>query len=109
MLDWLSDNRALVAAVIILCLVSSFFSSIFYGLKQTRLREKDQVFGDPERTVGGWFWAVCGVSTLLLVWFYFSWGSARAFFPQAANELCQVAKLHEAVSPVTSSLALESR
>ena len=109
MLDWLSDNRALVAAVIILCLVTSFFASIFYGLKQTRLREKDQVFGDPERTVGGWFWAVCGVSTLLLVWFYFSWGSARAFFPQAANELCQVAKLHEAVSPVTSSLAIESR
>ena len=109
MLDWLSDNRALVAAVIILCLVASFFASIFYGLKQTRLREKDQVFGDPERTVGGWFWAVCGVSTLLLVWFYFSWGSARAFFPQAANELCQVAKLHEAVSPVTSSLAIESR
>ena len=109
MLDWLSDNRALVAAVIILCLVGSFFASIFYGLKQTRLREKDQVFGDPERTVGGWFWAVCGVSTLLLVWFYFSWGSARAFFPQAANELCQVAKLHEAVSPVTSSLAIESR
>ena len=67
MLDWLSDNRALVAAVIILCLVGSFFASIFYGLKQTRLREKDQVFGDPERTVGGWFWAVCGVSTLLLV------------------------------------------
>ena len=55
MFDWLSDNRALVAAVIILCLVSSFFASIFYGLKQTRLREKDQVFGDPERTVGGWF------------------------------------------------------
>lgn len=109
MLEWLSDNRAVVAAIIILFLVGSFFASIFYGIKQTRLREKDQVFGDPERTVGGWFWAVCGVSTLLLVWFYFSWGSARAFFPQAANELCQVAKLHEAVSPVTSSLAIESR
>jgi taurine transport system permease protein len=108
-LEWLSDNRAVVAAIIILLLVGSFFASIFYGIKQTRLREKDQVFGDPERTVGGWFWAVCGVSTLLLVWFYFSWGSARAFFPQAANELCQVAKLHEAVSPVTSSLAIESR
>lgn len=109
MLEWLSDNRAVVAAIIILLLVGSFFASIFYGIKQTRLREKDQVFGDPERTAGGWFWAVCGVSTLLLVWFYFSWGSARAFFPQAANELCQVAKLHEAVSPVTSSLAIESR
>ena len=109
MLDWLSDNRAIVAAIIILLLIGSLLASIFYGVHQTRLREKDQVFGDPERTVGGWFWAVCGVSVLLLVWFYFSWGVARAFFPQAANELCQVGKLHEALSPVTSSLAIESR
>ncbi len=109
MLDWLSDNRAIVAAIIILLLVGTFLVSVLYGIRQTRLREKDQVFGDPERTVGGWFWAVCGVSVLLLIWFYFSWGVARAFFPQAANELCQVGKLHEAVSPVTSSLAIKSR
>ena len=109
MLDWLSDNRAIVAAIIILLLVVAFLWSVLFGIRQTRLREKDQVFGDPERTVGGWFWAVCGVSVLLLVWFYFSWGAARAFFPQAANELCQVGKLHEAVSPVTSSLAIKSR
>ena len=108
-LDWLSDNRAIVAAIIILLLVGAFLWSVLFGIRQTRLREKDQVFGDPERTVGGWFWAVCGVSVLLLVWFYFSWGAARAFFPQAANELCQVGKLHEAVSPVTSSLAIKSR
>ena len=85
MFDWLSYNRAIVAAIIILLLASSFLASIFYGVKQTRLREKDQVFGDPERTAGGWFWAVCGVSALMLVWFYFSWGAARAFFPQAAQ------------------------
>ena len=109
MLDWLSDNRAIVAAIIILLLFGAFLWSVIFGIRQTRLREKDQVFGDPERTVGGWFWAVCGVSVLLLTWFYFSWGAARAFFPQAANELCQVGKLHEAVSPVTSSLAIKSR
>ena len=108
-LDWLSDNRAIVAAIIILLLFAAFLWSVVFGISQTRLREKDQVFGDPERTVGGWFWAVCGVSVLLLTWFYFSWGAARAFFPQAANELCQVGKLHEAVSPVTSSLAIKSR
>ena len=103
------DNRSLVALVIILILLFSFGASIVYGIRQTRLREKDQVFGDPERTTGGWFWAMCGVSALLLVWFYYSWGAARAFFPHAANEICQVAKLQEAVSPVTSSLAIESR
>jgi taurine transport system permease protein len=107
--EWLSDNRSLVALVIILILVFGFGASIVYGIRQTRLREKDQVFGDPERTTGGWFWAMCGVSALLLVWFYYSWGAARAFFPHAANEICQVAKLQEAVSPVTSSLAIESR
>ena len=108
-LEWLSENRAIVAAIIILLLASSFLVSITYGVQQTRLREKDQVFGDPEGTVGGWFWSICGVSVLLLIWFYFSWGAARAFFPQAANELCQVGKLHEAISPVTASLAIQSR
>ena len=77
--DWLSDNRAIVAAIIILLLFGAFLWSVIFGIRQTRLREKDQVFGDPERTVGGWFWAVCGVSVLLLTWFYFSWGAARAF------------------------------
>ena len=109
MFEWLSDNRSLVALGLIAILLVCFFASIMHGVRQTKLREKDQVFGDPERTSGGWFWAVCGISALLLVWFYYSWGAARAFFPQAANELCQVAKLHEAVSPVTSSLAIDSR
>ena len=57
-LDWLSDNRAIVAAIIILLLFGAFLWSVIFGIRQTRLREKDQVFGDPERTVGGWFWAV---------------------------------------------------
>jgi len=107
--EWLSEQRGLVALLVILGLLVGFFASIVYGVRQTRRRAKDQVFGDPERTTGGWFWAVCGVSALLLVWFYYSWGAARAFFPHAANELCQVGKLHEAVSPLTSSLPIETR
>ena len=109
MFEWLSEQRSIVALLLILSLLGGFFASIVYGVRQTRRRAKDQVFGDPERTTGGWFWAVCGVSALLLVWFYYSWGAARAFFPHAANELCQVAKLHEAVSPLTSSLPIETR
>ncbi|NBW05030.1 MAG: ABC transporter permease, partial [Alphaproteobacteria bacterium] len=109
MFEWLSEQRGLVALLLILGLLVGFFASIVYGVRQTRRRAKDQVFGDPERTTGGWFWAVCGVSALLLVWFYYSWGAARAFFPHAANELCQVGKLHEAVSPLTSSLPIETR
>jgi len=65
--EWLSDNRALVALFVIMLLIGSLVASLVYGLQQTRRREKDQVFGDPEGTVGGRFWSVCGVSALLLV------------------------------------------
>lgn len=109
MFEWLSDNRANVAAVLIILLVIMFVSSVIIGRKQTILTAKDEVFGDPERTKGGWYWAVCGVSTLLLVWFYFSWGIGRAYFPQAANEMCQVAKLEEVVSPIKAALPIGSR
>ena len=68
MFEWLSDHRASIALVVIIGLAVAFVASIQIGLKQTRLRAKDQVFGDPDRTKGGWFWALCGVSALLLVW-----------------------------------------
>ncbi|MBX2884456.1 MAG: ABC transporter permease subunit [Granulosicoccus sp.] len=109
MFEWLSDNRAIIAAVIIFALVISFVVSIVIGRKQNALTEKDEVFGDPERTKGGWPWALCGVSALLLVWFYYSWGVGRAYFPQSANELCQVAKLEEATSPIKAVLPIGSR
>ena len=104
MSEFLSTHRADVAALLIIILTGLFVWSIYYGLRRTRKLDSEQVFGDPERTLGGWFWAVCGVSSLLLVWFYFSWGTARAFFPSAANEMCQVAKIDEALSPITAKL-----
>lgn len=109
MVDWLSDNRAIFAAVIIVLVVGMFFWSIFVGRRQAVLTAKDEVFGDPERTRGGWYWAVCGVATLILIWFYFSWGIGRAYFPNAANEMCQVAKLEEVVAPVKAALPIGSR
>ena len=109
MFDWISDNRASIALVIIIGLIVAFCWSIKTGLEQTRLREKNEVFGDPERTKGGWYWAVTGVSALLLIWFYYSWGAARAVFPTAANELCQVAKVDEAIAPINAALPIGSR
>ena len=109
MSEFLSTHRADIAALLILILTGLFIWSIYYGLRRTRTLDSEQVFGDPERTLGGWFWAVCGVSSLLLVWFYFSWGTARAFFPNAANEMCQVAKIDEALSPITSKLPYGDR
>ncbi len=109
MFEWLSDNRASLAAVIIIALVVMFVASIVIGRRQADRTAKDAVFGDPERTRGGWYWAVCGVAALMLIWFYFSWGMGRAFFPSAANELCQVAKIEEVLSPIKAQLPIGSR
>ena len=109
MLDLLSDNRASIAALIVLILVVMFVASIYLGFKQSDLHSKDTVFGDVERTKGGGYWAVCGISTLMLLWFYFSWGLGRAYFPEAGNEMCQVAKLEKAISPIKATLPIGSR
>ena len=109
MFDWMSYHRADIAAVLIFALVVTLLWSIYHGVKVSRLRDKEQVFGDPERTSGGWYWAVCGVATIMLLWFYYSWGMARAYFPKAANELCQVGKVHEALSPIVAQLPIGSR
>ena len=109
MFEWLSDNRALVASIIIILCLLSFLVTVFIGLRTNFIRPDKEVFGDPERTKGGWYWAICGISALLLIWFYFSWGVGRAYFPDAANEMCQVAKIEEAISPITASLPVNSR
>ena len=109
MFEWLSNHRADISAVIIILLIAAFAASIYWGVKHTKMRENDEVFGDPERVHGGWYWAVTGISTLLLVWFFFSWGMARAYFPNAANELCQIGKIEEAMSPVTARLPIGER
>ncbi len=109
MFEWLSETRAYFAAVIIIVFVAAFFCSIYIGRKEAVRTAKDEVFGDPERTRGGWYWAVCGLSTIMLIWFYFSWGVGRAYFPNAANEMCQVAKLEEVLSPVKAALPIGSR
>jgi len=107
--EWLSDNRASIAAVLILVALGTLIWSIVVGRRQARLRANDEVFGDPVRTRGGWYWSVTGVSALFLVWSYYSWGVARAFFPDAANEMCQIAKLEEAISPIKAALPIGSR
>ncbi len=103
-LSWVSIHRGGFAAGIILVLLGLLIWSIGVGLRQSKIREKDEIFGDPERTKGGWYWMVCGLTSLALVWFYFSWGAARAFFPNAANEICQVATLNTAMRPIGGAL-----
>ena len=109
MFEYLSLNRAAISAVIIIVLALALVGSIAFGLRDSARRRSDEVFGDPLRTSNGWYWAVAGVCSLLLVWYYFSWGAARAYFPQSANEICQVARVDEALSPINASLPAGSR
>ncbi len=80
MFEYLSLNRAAISAVIIIVLALALVGSIVFGLRDSARRRSDEVFGDPLRTSNGWYWAVAGVCSLLLVWYYFSWGAARAYF-----------------------------
>ncbi|MDE0308718.1 MAG: ABC transporter permease [Acidiferrobacterales bacterium] len=98
-----------VVGTIFVCLVLALVWSIFYGRRVIRTEKTDAVFGNPVRALGGWHWVVCGVSSLLIFWLWFSWDAGRAFFPGAANELCQVAKLNRAVNPIRSAYPIDNR
>jgi len=71
--------------------------AILYGRKLIKTEKTDAVFGNPERAKGGMHWVVVGSSFLLLSWLYYSWDIAKSFYPKSANELCQVAKVHESL------------
>ncbi len=103
------SGRSTVVAVTVLCLIALFIWTIVKGRRIARTERVDAVFGNPDRAHGGWYWVLCGLSSVLLVWFYFSWDAARAFVPSAGNELCQVAKLHSAANPIRSRFAIDER
>jgi taurine transport system permease protein len=97
----------MIVGIIFFLLIVTLIGSIFFGRYVVRTEKSDAVFGNPVRALGGWHWIVCGVSTILVIWFWFSWDAARSYFPLAANELCQVAKLHRAGVPMRSSFPLD--
>ncbi|MXZ80629.1 MAG: ABC transporter permease subunit [Gammaproteobacteria bacterium] len=99
----------MIVAILYIALLITLVWSIVHGRKIIRTERTDAVFGNPIRTQGGYHWVACGVSSLLLIWFTFSWDAGRAFFPKAANELCQVAKLNRALNPVRSAFPLDNR
>ena len=99
----------MIVGTLFLLFIGLLIWSIIYGRKLIRTEKTDAVFGNPARALGGWHWVVAGVSSILILWFYFSWDAARAYFPDAANELCQVAKLNRAVNPIRSDFPLDDR
>ena len=68
---------------------------------------RDQVFGDPDRTkvVLGFMWGISTITCLVLLFV----GFCPRCISTAANELCQVAKVEEAMSPITAVLPVGSR
>ena len=101
--------RGFVIGALFIGLILALISCWVYGRRLIKNEKTDAVFGNPVKALGGWHWIVSGVATILLVWLYFSWDAARAFFPQAANELCQVAKVNTAVHPMRSSFPFDTR
>ncbi len=107
-MSFLFEYRGQIVGLIFVALLAIVIWSVMYGQKIIAREKTDAVFGNPSRALGGWHWTLMGVSTVLLLWFYFSWDAARSFFPKAANELCQVAKVSHAVNPIRSLLPLDS-
>ena len=101
--------RNLVVGALVVALVAVLIGCWLHGRRLIRTERTDAVFGNPVRALGGWHWVVSGVSTILLLWLVLSWDAARAFFPDAAGELCQVAKVDNALNPMRSVFPFESR
>lgn len=108
MFDLMFEYRGLIVAVIFLALIATVIWTVRFGRRLIHTEKSDAVFGNPRRTLGGSHWVITGVSCILIAWLYFSWDAARAFFPTAGNELCQVAKLDYAVNPIRNSFPLEN-
>ena len=82
---------------------------ILYGRRLIKTEKVDAVFGNPERARGGTHWVIVGSSFLLLIWLYYSWDIAKAFYPKSANELCQVAKVNDSLLGLKYQFPIEER
>jgi taurine transport system permease protein len=96
-----SNNNFLIFFAVIGC--------ILYGRRLIRTEKVDAVFGNPERALGGTHWVIVGSSFLLLTWLYYSWDIAKSFYPQSANELCQVGKVNDSLLSLKYLFPIEER
>ncbi len=90
-------------------LVLALIGSIVYDRRLIKTEKTDAVFGNPERTNGGFHWVIAGSCTIMLLWLYFSWDVARSFHPRSANEICQVAKVRESVLGINYIFPINER
>jgi taurine transport system permease protein len=95
--------------IVTFLIIVSIIGCIMYGRKLIRTERVDAVFGNPERAKGGAHWVIVGSSVILLTWLYFSWDIAKSFYPQSANELCQVGKVNDSLVSLKYLFPIEER
>ena len=99
----------MLTGIITFVVIFAVVGSILYGRKLAKTEKLDAVFGNPERAKGGVHWVIVGSSFLLLTWLYYSWDMAKSFYPQSANELCQVAKVNDSLLSLKYLFPIEER
>ena len=99
----------MLTGLFIILLIIILIATIVYGKRLIKLEKIDAVFGNPERSKGGYHWIIAGSCSILLLWFYFSWDVARSFFPNSANELCQVAKVRDSLVSIKYVFPIEQK
>ena len=95
--------------IVTFLIIVAIIGCIMYGRKLIKSEKVDAVFGNPERAKGGTHWIIVGSSVLLLTWLYYSWDIAKSFYPQSANELCQVGKVNDSLLSLKYLFPIEER
>jgi taurine transport system permease protein len=99
----------MITGFITVLLILALMGSFFYESRIVKTEKIDAVFGDPEKAKGGVHWIIAGSSTILLVWLFFSWDVAKSFYPDSANELCQIAKVKESLVGIKYIFPIDER
>ena len=99
----------MLTQIVTFLILFAIIGCVLYGRRLIRTEKVDAVFGNPERALGGKHWVVVGSSFLIFVWLYYSWDIAKGFYPQSANELCQVAKVNDALLGLKYQFPIEER
>ena len=95
--------------IITFSIIVAIIGCIMYGRKLIKTEKVDAVFGNPERAKGGTHWIIVGSGVILLTWLYYSWDIAKSFYPQSANELCQVGKVNDSLLSLKYLFPIEER
>ncbi len=99
----------MLTQIVTFLILIAIVGCVLYGRRLIRTEKVDAVFGNPERALGGTHWVIVGSSFLIFIWLYYSWDIAKGFYPQSANELCQVAKVNDSLLGLKYQFPIEER